>query len=81
MTDEIEERLDRKIFVPFTIVTSNSEKYRVPSRDHFGFSPHKSRVLVWSDHDTMALIAMLHVVTLEDDTVAEQSVRPDTATF
>ena len=75
MTDEIQERLNRKLFVPFTIITSSGEKYRVPSRDHFGFSPHKSRVLVWSDRDTTALIAVLHIVAIEDETVTEQPVQ------
>lgn len=79
MTDEIQDRLGRKVFVPFTIVSSSGEKYRVPSRDHFGFSPHKSRVLVWSDRDTTALIATLHIVAIEDDTLAEQPAQPSSS--
>ena len=76
MIDEIQHRIERKEFRPFSIVTSSGEKYRVPSRDHFGFSPHKSRVLVWSDNDTTALITALHIVAIEDEESVERPTRP-----
>ncbi len=79
MIDEIQHRLEQKVFTPFTIVTSSGERYRVASRDHVGFGPRKSRVLVWFDDDTTALIAGLHIVSIEEGEAPFHPVRPGSA--
>ena len=76
MIDDIKLRLEESVFRPFTIVTSSGAKYRVASRDHVGFGPKHSRVIVWFDDDTSVLIAGLHMVAIEEDESNVRLTRP-----
>ncbi len=74
MIDDIKLRLEESVFEPFTIVTSSGARYHVASRDHIGFGPNKSRVVVWFDNDTSVLISGLHMTAIEE---VEPTLRPN----
>ena len=65
MIAEIRRLLELVPFRPFTIVTSSGKEYHIPSSDHAGFNPAKTRVLVWFDDDSHIDIAALHIVAIE----------------
>ena len=68
MIADIRHLLEAIPFQPFYIVTSSGIKYRIASRDHIGFNPQGSRVLVWFDDGSGAILAALHIVSLEQET-------------
>ena len=79
MIDDLKLRLEESVFRPFTIVTSSGARYRVASRDHLGFGPNKSRVVVWFDNDTSVLISGLHMTAIGEDQPTLQPARSDSA--
>ena len=64
MIPRIRELLHTTPFVPFTIRTSAGREYIVPTADHAAINPKGSRVIVFSDDDSQAEVAALHVATV-----------------
>ena len=62
MIDEIAKLLHAVPFEPFTILTTDGCKYRVPHPDHALISPRGTRVAVYDDNDTGAILTALHIV-------------------
>jgi hypothetical protein len=58
-------------FSPFTVRTSDGREYTVPTPDHAAVNPKWTYVVVFSDHDTHANVAGLHVA----DVVKQSSVQ------
>ncbi len=54
-------------FTPFSIVTSSGQRYNVPTADHIGFNPKRTRVIVYFDDDGHVPIAPLHITAIEVD--------------
>ena len=65
MLDEIAKRLHATPFEPFTILTTDGNKYRVPHPDHALISPRGTRVAVFDDNDTSAMLTALHIVAVK----------------
>jgi hypothetical protein len=70
MIGDVRKLLHAKPFVPFSVVTSAGQKYRVPTPDHAGFSPSGTRLVVWFDDDSHVALAGLHLAALEIDAAA-----------
>jgi len=68
MVGDVKRLLNARPFVPFTIVTSEGSRYSVPTPDHCGIDPQRSRVVVWFDDDSGITIAGLHIASLEQAT-------------
>jgi hypothetical protein len=68
MIPRIKELLHSTPFSPFTVQTSNGREYTVPTPDHAAVNPKGTYVVLFSDHDTDANVAELHVAA-----VVEQS--------
>ncbi|MSU66650.1 MAG: hypothetical protein EXS38_11235 [Opitutus sp.] len=66
MIDEVAKRLHAVPFLPFTILTTDGSKYRVPHPDHALISPRGTRVAVYDDNDTSAVLTALHIVAIRD---------------
>ena len=65
MIDEIARRLHTTPFEPFSILTTDGSKYRVPHPDHALISPRGTRVVVFDDNDTSAMLMALHIVAVK----------------
>ena len=65
MIDEIARRLHATPFEPFSILTTDGSKYRVPHQDHAFISPRGTRVVVFDDNDTSAMLTALHIVAVK----------------
>jgi hypothetical protein len=65
MIDEISKRLQASPFEPFTILTTDGSKYHVPHPDHALISPRGTRVAVYDDDDTSAILTALHIVAIK----------------
>jgi hypothetical protein len=68
MIPRIKELLHSMPFSPFTVRTSDGREYTVPTADHAAVNPKGTYVVVFSDNDTHANVAGLHVAA-----VVEQS--------
>jgi hypothetical protein len=68
MIPRIKELLHSTPFSPFTVRTSDGREYTVPTPDHAAVNPKGTYVVVFSDNDTHANVAGLHVAA-----VVEQS--------
>jgi len=68
MIPRIKELLHSTPFSPFTVRTSDGREYTVPTPDHAAVNPKGTYVVVFSDNDTHANLAGLHVAS-----VVEQS--------
>jgi len=68
MIPRIKELLHSMPFSPFTVRTSDGREYIVPTPDHAAVNPKGTYVVVFSDSDTHANVAGLHVAA-----VVEQS--------
>jgi hypothetical protein len=73
MIETVREYLEERPFVPFTIVTTGGSRYRVATPDHSSISPPPRRVIVWTDRGGAAIIAGLHVASLEKDDTEKES--------
>jgi hypothetical protein len=67
MIGDVRKLLDQRPFVPFSVVTSAGQKYRIPTPDHAGFNPRGTRVVVWFDDDSSVTLSALHLTALEVD--------------
>ncbi|MFN2507226.1 MAG: hypothetical protein ABR589_00450 [Chthoniobacterales bacterium] len=65
MVADILHLLEARPFVPFAIVTSSGQRYRVPTTDHIGFNPKRTRVIVYFDDDGHVPISPLHITAVE----------------
>jgi hypothetical protein len=65
MIGDIRQHLGVAPFEPFTIVTTSGARYPVPTSDHVGLNPRRSRVVVWFDDDSSVTISGLHIAALE----------------
>jgi hypothetical protein len=65
MIGDIRNRVDVVPFVPFDIVTSSGARYHIRTRDHLGFNPKGTRVVVWFDDGGSAILAPLHITSLD----------------
>jgi hypothetical protein len=69
MITDIRQHLGARPFVPFVIVTSGGNRYRVATAEHAGIDPRGSRAVVWFDDGGSAIVAGLHVTAIEKDAV------------
>ena len=67
---DVQRLLARRPFVPFFIVTSNGQRFRVASEEHAGLNPRGTRIHVWFDDESGATIAASQIVALEKEAVA-----------
>ncbi len=65
MIDEIAKRLHASPFEPFSILTTDGSKYRVPHPEHALISPRGTRVVVFDDNDTSAMLTAFHIVAVK----------------
>ena len=67
MIDEIRRLLAARPFVPFIIVTSGGNRYRVASNEHAAISPAPFRVTVWFDEGGSVIVPSLHIASVEQE--------------
>jgi hypothetical protein len=65
MTPDVNQLLSATPFEPFSIVTSSGRRYPIPTADHAGVSPNRSRVVIWFDDDSGVTLSALHIVAIE----------------
>jgi hypothetical protein len=68
MIPHIKELLHKTPFSPFTVRTSDGREYTVPTPDHAAVNPKATYVVVFSDNDTHANVAGLHVAAVVEAT-------------
>ena len=56
------------VSVPFSVITSDGNRYEVPTCDHADVNPRSTRVVIWFDDDSSVIIAGLHVTAIEKNT-------------
>jgi hypothetical protein len=66
MIDEIRKRLQRVLFVPFVVRTSDAHEYSVPTDDHAFITPRGNRVIVVNHEGTTNILGPLHVNVIVD---------------
>jgi hypothetical protein len=64
MIPRIKELLHSTPFVAFTIRTSDGREYVVPTPDHAAVNPKGTYLVVFSDDDSHADVAGLHVAAV-----------------
>jgi hypothetical protein len=72
MIPRIKELLHSSPFSPFTVRTSDGREYAVPTPDHAAVSPKGTYVVVFSDTDTHANVAGLHVAAVVKQTSIQE---------
>jgi len=65
MTPDVNQLLSATNFEPFSIVTSSGRRYPIPTADHAGASPNRSRVVIWFDDGSGVTLSALHIVAIE----------------
>lgn len=70
MIEFIRQSLDAVPFEPFAVVTSSGRHYPVVTRDHAGFNPRGSRIVIWFDDDSSITISNLHIVAVSKGPIA-----------
>lgn len=65
MVADILHLVESRPFVPFVIVTSSGRRYKVPTADHVGLNPQRTRVIVYFDDDGHVPISPLHITAVE----------------
>src|ERR1700730_7461722 len=65
MTRDLRRLLDARPFERFSIITSSGKQYEVPSPDHAGINPTKSRIVIWFDDDSSVTLSALHIAAIE----------------
>ena len=68
MIPRIKELLQTTPFSPFTVRTSDGREYPVPTRDHAAVNPKGTYVVLFSDDDSHADVAGLHVAAVVKQT-------------
>ena len=68
MIPRIKELLHTTPFSPFTVRTSDGREYIVPTRDHAAVNPKGTYVVLFSDDDSHADVAGLHVAAVVKQT-------------
>ena len=61
MIDQIASLLHASPFVPFTVLTSSGESFHVPHPDHALISPKGTRVTIYNDNETAAMLTVFHI--------------------
>ncbi len=61
MIGDIKTQMQRTPFVPFSIRTSDGHEYPVHTLDHISISPRGTRVVVYDDTDSTAVLPILHI--------------------
>lgn len=61
MIADVLSQLHKIPFVPFSIRTSDGYEYYVPTVDHAYVTPHRHRVVVAADDDSVAVLGPLHI--------------------
>jgi hypothetical protein len=67
MIADIRQRLLRRPFEPFVIVTSSGQRYRVPTAEHAGINPQGNRAVVWFDDGSGVDFSGLYITALEKE--------------
>ena len=67
MIADIRQLLNARPFEPFFIVTTGGNRHRVPTDEHAGTDPQRSRVVVWFDDGSSVTVAGLHVAAIEKE--------------
>ena len=66
MMADVRDRLERVLFVPFVVPTSDGHEYPVPSRDHAHISPRGNRVVIFLDAGPAVLLGPIHINSIVD---------------
>lgn len=61
----IKQLLETRPFVPFYIVMSSGQRYRVASPEHADTNPRGTGIVIWLDDDSSVMISALHVSSVE----------------
>ena len=72
MIPRIKELLHSTPFSPFTVRTSDGREFTVATPDHAAVNPKGTYVVLFSDNDTHANVAGLHVVAVVEQTNAQE---------
>lgn len=67
MIAEIRELLARRPFIPFHVLTSVGNRYRIATSDHADVSPRGTQVMIWFDDDGGVTLAGLHIIGVEKE--------------
>ena len=67
MIEHIRQLLAAQPFVPFTIVSTGGNRYRVVTNKHAAVSPPPHRVAVWFDDGGGISVAALHIASVEQE--------------
>lgn len=67
MIDEIRRLLTARPFLPFTIITTGGNRYRVASNEHAAISPQPYRVTIWFDEGGGVMVPALHIASVEHE--------------
>ena len=67
MIGNIQQLLQARPFVPFYILTSGGNRYRVGSSDHADVNPRGSQIVVWFDDESSVTLSGLHIVGIEKE--------------
>lgn len=65
MVDPIRPLLEARPFVPFYVLTSGGNRYRVMSADHADINPRGTQVVIWFDDDSSIIVSAFHIVAVE----------------
>ena len=65
MMDHIAQLLRANPFRPFFVSTTSGETFFVPHPDHALVSPKRSRVTIYGDDDTTAVLWALHITAVK----------------
>jgi hypothetical protein len=67
MIAHIKQLLEARPFVPFHVVMSSGQRYRVASPEHAGTNPKGTGIVVWFDDDSSVTLSALHISLVEKE--------------
>jgi len=65
MVADVRQNLDKRPFVPFSIVTTGGNRYRVATADHADIDPRGTRLMIWLDDEGSVIVPGLHIASVE----------------
>ena len=65
MITDVKANLAAKPFEPFVIIMTSGQRYPVPTAEHAGLNPEKTRVIVWLDNGVGVHFPSLHISSIE----------------
>jgi len=67
MIGNIQQLLQARPFVPFYVLTSGGNRYRVGSAEHADINPRGSQIVIWFDDESSVTLSGLHIVGIEKE--------------